>query len=445
MKHYGLGPTKPTTLCSASKLAEREDPFEWLPCVKELNYGDLKKKLQNSTDYHYSLSEVPHLRLEDTCTCNDKRSIEDIVAIAIANIIEDSDPEKIAPVQKKGKLLRLVCATDNVMVVPDTKQAACAKYLKPWLCSTNIVPDVAVNYALLPQEEKNLSNAIPCLLIEVWSNNILKTARQLAIKLILQLQLKKVLGFTEDEVIGFAFPQKEITESVSESGKKLFKITEQPEQEVKEENVDYEDAEEDEEGRQDASVNDIISLKKLNAVVQVNVKWNIDTLEFQITYSVLKKDEVVQKVKDTCTLLHRPMPTLSYCKQSSFITFTGTELDTLKHKFISCLNKQWEAKRSEYETLGGSETNLMSLLASKDLVQWNVEDIEIVQLASNISLIFKLSNTKDKATSLVLKSFCSSSQGQYSSIDRYLINSNVKLSLCSSYYNVRTMAHIFCV
>ena len=82
----------------------------------------------------------------------------------------------------------------------------------------------------LPKGEMNFSMAIPCLLIEVWSINMLQTARQTAIKLILQLQLKRLLGSTEDEVIGFAFPQIQIPESVSEI-KPLFNIQEQSEAE----------------------------------------------------------------------------------------------------------------------------------------------------------------------------------------------------------------------
>lgn len=94
MKHYGLGAAKSTTLCSASKLAGQENPFQWLPCVNELNYGDLKKNLQNNKDYHYTLSEVPFLHLEGA---GDDRSIEEIVAIAIAKMIEDSD-EKVTTI-----------------------------------------------------------------------------------------------------------------------------------------------------------------------------------------------------------------------------------------------------------------------------------------------------------------------------------------------------------
>ena len=41
----------------------------------------------------------------------------------------------------------------------------------------------------------------------------------------------------------------------------------------------------DEEERHGASVNNKISLIKLHAVVQVNVKWNINKLAFQITCS----------------------------------------------------------------------------------------------------------------------------------------------------------------
>lgn len=81
--------------------------------------------------------------------------------------------------------------------------------MNPWLCSTHIKPDVAVYF--------DSEMAIHYLLIEVFSNNMLQTARETAIKLILQLQLKRLLGCTEDEVIGFAFASigREIPDSVS--------------------------------------------------------------------------------------------------------------------------------------------------------------------------------------------------------------------------------------
>ena len=83
------------------------------------------------------------------------------------------------------------------------------------------------------------------------------------------------------------------------------------------------------------------------------MKWDLNELAFSIKYSVLRKEQVVEKVKD---VLDQSVPVQQLsCKDlnysSNFITLTETELNSLKCNFVSRLKAKWEQKKSNYERL----------------------------------------------------------------------------------------------
>ena len=414
MKNYG------STLLSASELCGLDKPFDGLTFVEEANYTQLVKRLNEICPY--SLSGIL-----DSTGCGTHK-MEVLAALGIANLFHDKD---ITYVEEEDELVGVVCPNHEIMVVPEHKMFA-DTLLQPWLCSTTILPDIAV-YPYLNGEDvwQVQETNIPYFLAEYNSINMLATARQCAIKLIILLQLNRLHGCTENKVIGFALPQMSPEAQMKPQMSSTM-------QEVKEEQELVEQVKEL--SLQDSAATSNKKKKatkktKLNAVVQVTVEWNFKALRFVVTYTVLEEENAasvimnvltnqIQQMQECHTIQHYP---------SMFFKLTEKELHAFKCNVVQLLAKEWESEKATYIEFGISETIANSFLQSKSYVNWKEDCIEIEQYNSSISLVFKLFNTND-GTCLFLKSFSRPNVPSHlAAIERLLTKCKVQRSLCSSY------------
>ncbi|KAL5502189.1 hypothetical protein EMCRGX_G008920, partial [Ephydatia muelleri] len=198
MKNYGSDPMGSSTLHSSFELCVDNKPFDGLTFVKEANYTAFTKRLNEIGQY--SLSDILDF---SGSSKTDKEDVQ--AAFGIANLFHDINTN---PVLNKDKLVGVVCPNHDIIVVPEHNMFA-ATLLQPWLhvCSTT---DIAV-YPYSSAEQVDVSHVqetnIPFFLAQYYSKDILATAKQCAIKLILLLQLNRLHGCTEKIVIGFALPQ----------------------------------------------------------------------------------------------------------------------------------------------------------------------------------------------------------------------------------------------
>ncbi|KAL5502007.1 hypothetical protein EMCRGX_G008698 [Ephydatia muelleri] len=300
-----------STLRPSSELCVDDKPFDGLTFVEEANYTECTKRLNEIGPY--SLSDILDF---SGSSKTDEEEVQ--AAFGIANLFHDINTRAVL---NKDKLVGVVCPNHDIIVVPEHNMFATTR-LQPWLSSTT---DIAV-YPYSSVEQVDVSHVqetnIPFFLAQYYSKDILATAKQCAIKLILLLQLNRLHGCTEKIVIGFALP--EIL-----SGATL--------NEVKEENVVQ--AEELVPAVNNLSLEDInaarcvsaktsnkkktvISKSRLNAVVQVTVEWNFEALRFVIMYTVLEKENVVTAIENVLKKQREQMNGLLKIKHnpSKFIT-----------------------------------------------------------------------------------------------------------------------------
>ena len=429
MKNFGSGPMGSSTLRPSSELCVDDKPFDGLTFVKEANYTEFTKRLNEIGQY--SLSDILDF---SGSSKTDKGEVQ--AAFGIANLFHDINTRAV--LDNKAKLVGVVCPNHDIIVVPEHNMFATTR-LQPWLSSTT---DIAV-YPYSSVEQVDVSHVqetnIPFFLAQYYSKDILATAKQCAIKLILLLQLNRLHGCTEKIVFGFALPQ-------ILSGATL--------NEVKEENVVQ--AEELVPAVNKLSLEDIntarcvsaktsnkkktvISKSRLNAVVQVTVEWNFEALRFVIMYTVLEKENVVTAIENVLKKQREQMNGLLKIKHnpSKFITLSDNELDKFKRNVVQLLAETWESEKTKLRSMFGMyvpEAHLESVLRSCSFVNWEVDSTTIEQYNSSISLVFKLSNTLD-GTSLFLKSFSRTNMRSHLAIiEHHLTKYHVQCSLCSSYF-----------
>ena len=425
MKNFGSSPMGSSTLRPSSELCVDDKPFDGLTFVKEVNYTELTKRLNEIGQY--SLSDILDF---SGSSKTDEEKVQ--AAFGIANLFHDINTNPV--LDNKAKLVGVVCPNHDIIVVPEHSMFA-ATLLQP---STTIYPDIAV-YLYSSAEQVDVSHVpetnIPFFLAQYYSKDILATAKQCAIKLILLLQLNRLHGCTEKIVIGFALPQ-------ILSGATL--------NEVKEEDVVQ--AEELVPAVNKLSLEDIntakcvsakasnkkktvISKSRLNAVVQVTVEWNFEALRFVIMYTVLEKENVVTAIENVLKKQREQMNGLLKIKHnpSKFITLSENELDKFKRNVVQLLAETWESEKTKLRSMYVPEAHLDSVLGSCSFVNWEVDSTTIEQYNSSISLVFKLSNTLD-GTSLFLKSFSRTNMRSHLAIiEHHLTKCHVQRSLCSSY------------
>ena len=408
MKNYG------STLLSASELCGLDKPFDGLTFVKEANYTQLVKRLNEICPY--SLSGI----LDSTGYGTQKMEV--LAALGIANLFHDKDITYVH-VEEEDELVGVVCPNHEIMVVPEHKMFA-DTLLQPWLCSTTILPDIAVYPYLNGEDVSQVQETnIPYFLAEYYSKNMLATARQCAIKLIILLQLNRLHGCTENKVIGFALPQMSPKADMS-----LIL------QEVREEQELVEQV--NELSLQDSAATSNKKKTRLNAVVQVTVEWNFEALRFVVTYTVLKEEIAASVIEDVLKNQIKQMKNFHTIQHypSMFIKLTDMELHAFKCNVVQLLAKKWESEKATYMVFGGPDTIANSILQSKSYVNWKEDCTEIEQYNSSISLVFKLFNTND-GTSLFLKSFSRPSMRSHLAIiEQHLTQSKVQRFLCSSYF-----------
>eukprot|EP00731_Ephydatia_muelleri_P005758 Em0003g6a len=428
MKNFGSGRMGRSTLLASSDLCADDKPFDGLTFVKEANYTEFTEQLNEIGPY--SLSDVLDF---SGSSKTDKEEVQ--AAFGIANLFHDINTN---PVLNKDKLVGVVCPNHDIIVVPEHKMFA-AILLQPWLCSTTILPDIAV-YPYSSAEQVDVSQVqetnIPFFLAEYYSKDILATAKQCAIKLILLLQLNRLHGCTEKIVIGFALPQ--ILSGATLNEVKEVNVVQAEELVSAVNKLSLEDINTAEcvSAKTSNKKKTVISKSCLNAVVQVTVEWNFEALRFVIMYTVLEKENVVTAIENVLKKQREQMNGLLKIKHnpSKFITLSENELDKFKRNVVQLLAETWESEKTKLRSMYVPEAHLESVLRSCSFVNWEVDSTTIEQYNSSISLVFKLSNTLD-GTSLFLKSFSRTNMRSHlEDIEHHLTKYHVQRSLCSSYF-----------
>ena len=425
MKNFGSSPMGSSTLRPSSELCVDDKPFDGLTFVKEANYTKLTKRLNEIGQY--SLSDILDF---SGSSKTDEEKVQ--AAFGIANLFHDINTRAV--LDNKAKLVGVVCPNHDIIVVPEHSMFA-ATLLQP---STTIYPDIAV-YLYSSAEQVDVSHVpetnIPFFLAQYYSKDILATAKQCAIKLILLLQLNRLHGCTEKIVIGFALPQ-------ILSGATLNEVKEEDVVQAEElvpavNNLSLEDINTAKcvSAKASNKKKTVISKSRLNAVVQVTVEWNFEALRFVIMYTVLEKENVVTAIENVLKKQREQMNGLLKIKHnpSKFITLSENELDKFKRNVVQLLAETWESEKTKLRSMYVPEAHLDSVLRSCSFVNWEVDSTTIEQYNSSISLVFKLSNTLD-GTSLFLKSFSRTNMRSHLAIiEHHLTKCHVQRSLCSSY------------
>ncbi|KAL5502024.1 hypothetical protein EMCRGX_G008718 [Ephydatia muelleri] len=429
MKNYGSDPMGSSTQRSSFELSVDDKPFDGLTFVKEANYTEFTKRLNEIRQY--SLSDILDF---SGSSKTDEEEVQ--AAFGIANLFHDINTRAV--LDNKAKQVGVVCPNHDIIVVPEHNMFA-ATLLQPWLCSTTFFPDIAV-YPYSSAEQVDVSHVqetnIPFFLAQYYSKDILATARQCAIKLILLLQLNRLHGCTEKIVIGFALPQilsgatlNEVKEEDVVQAEKLVPAVNK---------LSLEDISTARcvSAKTSNKKKTVISISRLNAVVQVTVEWNFEALRFVIMYTVLEKENVVTAIENVLKKQREQMNGLLKIKHnpSKFITLSENELDKFKRNVVQLLAETWESEKTKFSSFIKDEGNLKLYLESCSFVNWEVDSTTIEQYNSSISLVFKLSNTLD-GTSLFLKSFSRTNMlSHLAIIEHHLTKYHVQRSLCSSYF-----------
>ena len=170
------------------------------------------------------MNQIPgFLPPDDLC---DKGSTEfqDIAALAVAKLFDPNLKRCDVHLHVQGCANKLDGVMCNGGIVLSGCQIHAATHLPRWLSSTILLPDIAVYpykgekiegvNAVKVMKDVQRTN-IPFFIAEYYSVTILKTARELAIKLIALLQLHRLYGCNQSEVSGLVLPAME-TKSLDE-------------------------------------------------------------------------------------------------------------------------------------------------------------------------------------------------------------------------------------
>eukprot|EP00731_Ephydatia_muelleri_P000360 Em0001g360a len=174
------------------------------------------------------------------------------------------------------------------------------------------------------------------------------------------------------------------------------------------------------------------AITKQNIAILVTVEWNCVSLKLDITYTPLKKEDVVETMRRVLTEQVNLHSQLSSEAKQKFFELTGEELDKLKLNIVKALEEKREEKREELRSMEEDEAKIDQYL-SRTMKMWKVETTTIEQLHSGISFVFRLSCAEEKI-SLVLKSFSRNSlKNDLSQVETTLRKKKLKQSLVSSY------------
>ena len=396
----------------------------------------------------YYLPDIPGLDIQKTCP---KGCAQSYAAIAVAKLLDSDCKDEWS----NDKLVGVKCT--NCVVVSGCQMFA-AMQLPPWLCSTTLLPDVAVcpySGEIVDHNtmERLCRTTIPFFLAEYYSITLLCTAKQLAVKLVIQFQLFRRYGYGGRKVSGIVLPyisKKETTKAEDESIKPamdMLRITEEDGATCSSSNKTSQDVitETSQDGicsssnktSQDCKPVKRNATTKQNIAILVTVEWNCVSLKLDITYTPLKKEDVVDTMRRVLTEQVNFHSQLSSEKaKQKFFELTGEELDELKINIVKALEvkrvKALVVKREVFLRVQEDETRIDKYL-SRTIKMWKVETTTIEQLHSSISFVFRLCCAEDK-TSLVLKSFSRNNlKNDLSQIETTLREKEIKQSLVSSY------------
>ena len=244
------------------------------------------------------MNQIPgFLPPNDLC---DKGSTEfqDIAALAVAKLFDPNLKRCDVHLHVQGCANKLDGVMCNGGIVLSGCQIHAATHLPRWLSSTILLPDIAVYpykgekiegvNAVKVMKDVQRTN-IPFFIAEYYSVTILKTTRELAIKLIALLQLHRLYGCNQSEVSGLVLPAME-TKSLDEVSIGMAQVCLNPDENmnkgssvtstdelVKEALLIQQD--------QASKANSLkpkckIAPKNQNTAILVMVKWDCSTLTF---------------------------------------------------------------------------------------------------------------------------------------------------------------------
>ena len=291
--------------------------------------------------------------------------------------------------EDKDKLVGVMCKD---CIVLSGCQMFAATQLPPWLCSTILFPDVAV----YPFDGNNVTsetasiikhvqrNTIPFFLAEYYSINIRYSAKQLAFKLTILFQLFRSYGYSGSKVSGIVLPsmsKKEKKEKIRmkdiEANLKELAITVESSSTCNNSNVLSKPPQD----RQAVKENVTNSISSQNTVILVTVEWNCVSLKLDITYTPLRKENVMKMMNDVLTEQRHFHSQLRALNKPSrmFIELSKEELDKLKHSIVEALQKKHklEVKKLHLEV--------------KKLCLQQIQEIDEVKLEEYISRNIKIS------------------------------------------------------
>ena len=382
----------------------------------------------------YYLSDIPRLDIQKTCP---KGCAQSYAAVAVAQLLDSGCKVEWSNNKLVGvKCTNLVSNTGvkcTDCVVVSGCQMFAAMQLPPWLCSTTLLPDVAVYpYSGEIVDHNTMEclrrTTIPFFLAEYYSITLLCTAKQLAVKLVIQFQLFRRYGYGGRQVSGIVLPyisKKETTKAEDETLKPMMdmlRITEE----------DGATCSSSNKTSQDCKPVKRNAITKQNIAILIAVEWNCVSLKLDITYTPLKKEDVVETMRRVLTEQVNLHSQLSSEAKQKFFELTGEELDKLKLNIVKALEEKREEKREELRSMVEDEAKIDQYL-SRTMKMWKVETTTIEQLHSGISFVFRLCCAKEK-TSLVLKSFSRNSlKNNLSQVETTLRKKKIKQSLVSSY------------
>ncbi|KAL5515365.1 hypothetical protein EMCRGX_G000523 [Ephydatia muelleri] len=396
-----------TPLDSAARLCQKDNPFEGICIVNETNYIQLQQHCRKEDCYY--LSDIPRLDIQKPCP---KGCAQSYAAVAVAKLLDSGCKVEWSNNKLVGvKCTNLVSNTGvkcTDCVVVSGCQMFAAMQLPPWLCSTILLPDVAVYpYSGEIVDHNTMEclrrTTIPFFLAEYYSLTLLCTAKQLAVKLVIQFQLFRRYGYGGRQVSGIVLPyisKKETTKAEDETLKPMMdmlRITEE----------DGATCSSSNKTSQDCKPVKRNAITKQNIAILVTVEWNCVSLKLDITYTPLKKEDVVETMRRVLT------------EQVNL------------HSQLSTLEEKREEKRDKLRSMEEDEAKIDQYL-SRTMKMWKVETTTIEQLHSGISFVFRLSCAEEKI-SLVLKSFSRNSlKNDLSQVETTLRKKKLKQSLgCS--------------
>ena len=414
----------------------------------------------------YYLSDIPRLDIQKPCP---KGCAQSYAAVAVAKLLDSGckvewSNNKLAGVKCTNLVSNTGVKCTDCVVVSGCQMFA-AMQLPPWLCSTILLPDVAVYpYSGEIVDHNTMEclrrTTIPFFLAEYYSLTLLCTAKQLAVKLVIQFQLFRRYGYGGRQVSGIVLPyisKKESTKAEDETLKStmdMLRITEEDGATCSSSNKTSQDVitetsqdvicSSSNKTSQDCKPVKGNAITKQNIAILVTVEWNCVSLKLDITYTPLKKEDVVETMRRVLTEQVNLHSQLSSEAKQKFFELSGEELDKLKLNIVKALEekrekheKKREKKREELRSMFmlEDEAKIDQYLSQtmKMWKMWKVETTTIEQLHSGISFVFRLCCAEDK-TSLVLKSFSRNSlKNDLSQVETTLRKKEIQQSLVSSY------------